>query len=215
MRNLSGFCRECQRRLLAIGAIALFGRHLRVREAVVPQLVQRHLVRGDDELPVARRADLERKILLELGEVCRGDLIEADEVDGRHLDRFAFGDRDGEIHFVLFVVELYVEAGDARIRVSPIGIERLNALQIRIEAGAVEVVLPAPGKDGTLLGRERAFQTSFVNGLGAFERDAVNLDRPFFLASGCKRHGKQRDGPDQGTHGWHSGTIFHATEWAG
>src|SRR5262249_2640699 len=54
---------ERERRFFARGVV-LLRRDLRVRVAVILQLVQRHLVRGDDQLAVARLTDLQRHLLL-------------------------------------------------------------------------------------------------------------------------------------------------------
>ena len=70
--------------------------------------------------------------------------VESDEVDGRNPHRVALLDGHGDVDLILLVVQLDVEANDARVRIAAIGIERLDALQIRVEAGAVEVVLPSP-----------------------------------------------------------------------
>ena len=58
-------------RVLPVRAVFLGCRDLRIRETVVLQFVDRHLVRRDDELPVARRAD-RRNLLHHLREVVVG-----------------------------------------------------------------------------------------------------------------------------------------------
>ena len=108
---------EGERRALSVRAVVLAGLDLRVRIAVILQLVERQLAGRHDQLAVARRADLQRHLVLQRLQVLRrNDIVEADEVDGRNPDRFPFGDRDGDVDRVLFVVQLDVEAGDARVR---------------------------------------------------------------------------------------------------
>ena len=144
IRALARLRGEGHLRVLPVGAVVFGGRDLRIREAVVLQFVDRHLVRRDDELPVARRADLERNLFHHLSEMVGWDHVESDEVDGRNRHRFAFLDGHGDVDLILLVVQLDVEAGDARVRIAAIGKERLDALQIGVEARAVEVVLPSP-----------------------------------------------------------------------
>ena len=84
--------------------------------------------------------------------------VEPDEVDRRDPDRFAFGDGDGDVDRVLFVVQLDVETGHARVGVPAVGVERLDPLQVRVEARPVEECLPAPGQLGALARRERIAQ---------------------------------------------------------
>ena len=115
VRELARLGRERQRRRLPVRPIVFARGDLRVRIAVIAQLVERHFVRRHDELPIARLADLERHALLQIAEVRRRDDVEAGEVDRRDLHRLAFGDRDGEVDCVLLVVELDVEAGDAGV----------------------------------------------------------------------------------------------------
>jgi hypothetical protein len=150
---------------------------------VVLQLVDRHLVRRDDQLPVARRADLERNFLHQGGKVVGWDHVESHEVEGRNLHRCAFLDGHGDVDLILLAVQLDVEADDARVRIAAIGIERLDALQVRIEAGAVEVVLPSPRNNGALPCSKGVLEFSFVDLLDAFEGQTMDRDRAFFLAS--------------------------------
>ena len=78
-------------------------------------------------------------------------------------DRLAFGDRHGEIDLVLLVVQLDVEAGDARVGKAAIGVERLDALEVGVEPRAIEEVLLAPGNFRALAGGERVLQAALVD----------------------------------------------------
>src|SRR5262245_55050190 len=144
--------------------------------AVVSELVDGHLVRGDDERAVARLAGLDRKPRLETVQAIGGNVFEPGEVDRGDENRIAFRDADGDRDLVLRVVELYVEPGDARVRIAAIGVERLDPLQVGIESSAVEVVLAAPGKLRALACRERAAQARLFNGLDAAELEFLDLD---------------------------------------
>jgi len=57
---------------------------------VILQLVQRHLVRRDDQLAIARLAQLQRVLLLQTIEVIHGNRVEAFEIHGIDDDRLAF-----------------------------------------------------------------------------------------------------------------------------
>ena len=116
--------------------------------------------------------------------------VESRKVDRLDEHRRAFGDRHREIDLVLLVVELDVEAGDPRVGIAAVGVERLNPLQVRVEARPVEEVFLAPGNFRALAGRERVLQATFVDRLDAFEREAVNLDGASLLAA----RGQRKDG---------------------
>src|SRR5471032_367776 len=130
----------------------------------------------------------------------RRDDVESGEVNRLHEHRLAFRDRDGEIDFVLLVVELHVEAGDPRVGKSAVGVERLNALQVRVEARTVEEILLAPGDFRALAGRQRIFQTAYVNRLDAVEGEATNLDGPPLLAGGGTREDDENKCGDREAH---------------
>src|SRR5262245_40242205 len=183
IRGLARLRGEGHLRVLPVRAVLFGCRDLRKREAVVPQLVERHLVRRYDELPVARRADLERNLLHHLGEVVGRDYVEPHEVDGRDLHGFAFFDVHGNVDLILPVVQLDVEADDTRVGKAPIRIERLDALEVRVEAGAVEVGLPSPRNNGASPCGEGTPQSSFVHLLDAIERQTTDPDGAFLLAS--------------------------------
>src|SRR5437016_3803280 len=53
---------------------------------------------------------------------------------------------DGDVDLVLLVVELDVKRRDTRVGKTAIAVERLNALQIRLEGAAVEEPLSPPRK---------------------------------------------------------------------
>ena len=72
---------------------------------------------------------------------------------------------------VLFVVQLDVEAGHARIGIPAVGVKRLDPLQVRVEARPVEVRLSAPGQLGALARGERVAQARGVHRLHPDELD--------------------------------------------
>ncbi len=109
VRQLARVRREGHRRLPAIAAVVFAGGHLGVGKAVIFQLVHRHLVGRHDNLPIARLSDLERRLVLEVGEVLGRNAFESGEGDDGHDDRFAFADGHGQVDAVLLVVELDVE----------------------------------------------------------------------------------------------------------
>ena len=160
---------ERQRRGLSVRAIVLRGLDLRVRVAVVLQLVERQLASGHDKLAVARLSNLERHLVLQRVQMVGRNHVEPDEGDGGNPDGFAFGDRDGDVDRVLFVVQLDVETGHARIGIPAVGVERLDPLQVRVEASPVEVRLSAPGQLGALARGERVAQARRVDRLHADE----------------------------------------------
>src|SRR3712207_8230190 len=60
---------------------------------------------------------------------------------GSDAHRLALVDVQGDVDFVLLVVQLHVERADARIGEAAIGVERFDALQIGFEGAAVEIPL--------------------------------------------------------------------------
>jgi hypothetical protein len=132
---------------------------------VVFQLVERHLTSRHDQLPVARLSDLERHLILQRVQMLGGNVVEPYKGNGGNHHRFAFGDRDGDVDGILCVVQLDVESGHARIRISTVGIERLNPLQVRIKARPVEKRLSAPGELRALAGGEGLAQAGGIHRL--------------------------------------------------
>ena len=71
--------------------------------------------------------------------------------DGRDAHRLALVDGHGEVDGVLLVVQLDVEAGDAGVGIAAVGVERLDALEVGVEAGPIEELrLPCPTAASTL-----------------------------------------------------------------
>ena len=206
MRQLPRFGRERHRRFLATAPIVLSGGDLAVRKPVILQLVHRHLVRAGHELPIARLPHLQRHALLQIVEMCRRNDVESGKIDRTNEHRLAFRDRDRQIDFVLPVVELHVEAGDARVGESTIGVERLHALQVRVEARTVEDIFLAPGHFRTLAGRERIVQAADVNRVDAVEGEAVHRDGSAFLARSGTHEGREHERGDREAHHEHVGS---------
>ena len=157
---------------------------------MIAQLVDRHLVRRDDQLPIARPADFQRHALLQVVQMTGRNAVEADEFDGRHPNRLALRNRDRHIDGVLLVVQLDVESGDPRVGIAAIGVKRLDALEIGVEAGPVEIRLPAPRQLRALPRGQHAFQPRLIHRLHPLESEAAHGDRAFFPA-GAARHGDQ------------------------
>ncbi len=170
---------------------------------MILELVDRQLAGAHDQLPVARLSDHQRHPLLEIVEMRRWNVLEAGKVDRLDEHRLALGDRDGEIDFVLFVVQLDVETGDARIGEPAIGVERLDALEIGVEPRSIEVRLLAPGDFRALAGGERVLQAVFVDALDALEREAVNLDGSPLFARDARGEDRNGERDDRETHAWH------------
>ena len=182
MRERSRLGAERQHRLLAVAAIVFAGGDLAVGKAVVLQLVHRHLVGRDHELAIAGLPDLQRYPFLQVVEMGRRDVLEAGEIDRLDEHRRAFVNGDGQIDLILLVVQLDVEAGDARVGVAAVGVERLHPLQIGVEARPIEEGFLAPGDFRALAGGERVLQAALIDSLDALEGQAVDLDRAAFLA---------------------------------
>jgi len=202
VRQLSRLGGERDHRFASVLPVVFRRVHLRVWIAVILQLVHRHLVRADHELAISRLSDRERHPALEIGEMIGRDNVEAFEVDGRHVDGLAFGDGQRDVDGVLLLVQVHVEAGDARVGKSAIGIESLDTLEVRVEPRSIEVCLLAPRQLRALMCGERVLESALVDPLHALKFQAVNLDRPFFLtAARNQREGKQRDSAEARTHG--------------
>ena len=169
VRQRARLRRKRQRRRLPSRPIVFARGDLCVRKAMIAQLVERHFMRRDDELPIARQADRQRRLSLERGEVRRRDDIEAAEHDRRDLDWIAFRDRDADVGRVLLRIELHIEAGHPRVGISTVGVESLDALEVRVEARSVEVILLPPRQDRALVGGEGVFQPRLIDGLHAAE----------------------------------------------
>src|SRR4029079_5578339 len=111
------------------------------------------------------------------------------------------------------LVQLDVEPCHARVGKTAVGIERLDALQVRVEPRTVEEIFFAPGNFRALAGGECVLQPPLVNGVDAVERQAVNLDRAGLLA-GSARGDDEEARNDRQTHGWHYTTITCASRRA-
>ena len=78
------------------------------------------------------------------------DLDHAMDLEWTRMDlavviRIAFDDRDRDIDFVLGTVERDVDARDAGVGKTPVGVECLDPLQVRVEPRTVERRGLAPG----------------------------------------------------------------------
>src|SRR5205085_7132483 len=94
MRDRTWRGRKCQRGALSVGPIVLGDIDLRIRIAVIFQLVECHLVGRHDELAIPWIANLDRHLLFESVEVWLGNnVVESNELDRRDLYRFALGNR--------------------------------------------------------------------------------------------------------------------------
>jgi hypothetical protein len=131
--------------------------------------------------------------------------IESDEVDRRDLDRLPLGDRDRDVDRILLVVQFDVETGHARIRIPAVRIERLNSLQVGVEASTIEERLLSPGQPVALVRRERRPKPRDVDGLHSFEIEGVNNNRPFFLTGG--RSHEQTSEENAGNTSPHVGSL--------
>src|SRR5205823_5599857 len=99
----------------------------------------------------------------------------------RDLHRRAFDDRHRDIDGILLVIQLDVETSDARVWKSAVAVEGLDSFQVRVEARAIEVPLPAPWQLRALARGERVLQARFIDRFDALERELVNLDGAFFF----------------------------------
>src|SRR5207248_2873569 len=120
------------------------------------------------------------------------DRVEADKVDRGDVHRLAFGDRHRQIDCILLVVELDVESGDTRVGITAVGVEGLDAFEVRIEARTIEEILAAPGDLRALTRRQRVLEAAFVDRFDTLEGKAMDLNRPFFFASGRERRGRKK-----------------------
>ncbi len=134
-----------QHELPPAGAGLLFLQlNLGVWISVVAQRIQRALAGGELELAIERPIGLQRESLEQrLAPILRDD-VEPLQLDRSDAHRLAFGDVDGDIDLLLRLVQLDVERGHARIGKTAVAVERLDALEIRLEGAPVEVALPAP-----------------------------------------------------------------------
>src|SRR5215831_13540152 len=120
--------------------------------------------------------------------------IEAGEMNGRDADRFALRDGDGDVGFVLFVVQLDVEGGNTRIGVTAVCVVRPDAFEISVESRLLEGGFLTPRQLGTDARGEHALQLRLVNRLDPAERQGVDLNDAAVLASA----GNQRDDGQDG-----------------
>src|SRR5689334_13519292 len=110
----------------------------------------------------------------------RNHVAEPDKIDRGNLDRLALDDGYRYVDSVLLVVQFDVEAGDTGIRVSAVGVKRLNSLQVGVEPGSVEERLLSPGQLVALTCGERAAEPRRVHSLHALEIQGVDENRPPF-----------------------------------
>ncbi len=179
--DLARFGDEPQRGFLRGRSRLLLRVHLRVRKAVVAQLVDRQFVSRHHQLAVARLTHLQRRARSHFGQVRFRNDVEADEFDGCDLDRLSLRHGDGQLDGILFVVELDVESGDAGIGISAIGVKGLDAFEIRLEPRTVEVVLLAPGDDRAFLGRQHRSKARLVDRIDALEGKRLDRDGSSFF----------------------------------
>src|SRR6185295_3697888 len=138
-------------------------------------------------------SNLDWNRLLQIGEMIGRDDFEADEVDRRDSSRFPFGDRDRDIDRILLVVELCVEARHTRIRISAIGVERLDPLHVGFKPRTIEVELAAPEKFPALPRRERTPQPRLLDRLHAVEFERANDDGAFFFTRAPQRRSENKE----------------------
>ena len=93
------------------------------------------------------------------------------------------------------------KAGHARVRVPAVGVERLNSLQVGVEASTVEERLLSPGQPVALARRERVAEPRRVDRLHALEIERVDENRPFFFTAGrSHEQAREDDAEDTSPH---------------
>ena len=183
--------------------IVLAERHLRVRVAMVAQLVQRPLPHGQQQLAIERTVDAQAHGLGKPPAIGLRQDVETAELDTGNPDRFAFRNVDGDRHPVLGVVEDDIEGADACLRKPAIAIERLDPLQVGFKRPAVEEVLAAPRNPGAFTRLEHPFERVGVDLLDAVKVEAGDLHVALFPASTADGNGKTQNG-NQRAHGGHA-----------
>ena len=182
MCDLARFTDEGELGLQSVGAVVFVDSHLRVRIAMVPQLVERHLARRQHLLFVSRLVQLNRRVLLHRVQVRFRNDVEALVVDRGDDDGLAFVDGQRDVDGVLFRAQRDVEAADSRVRIAAIAVERRNAFEIVVELRAVEEAFRAPEELRARLRHERVRQRAFIDALHALELDRVDQNRSRFAA---------------------------------
>src|SRR4029077_17628757 len=96
---------------------------------------------------------------------------------------------------------LDVETRHTRVRVSAVGVKRLNSLQVRIEASTVEERLFSPRQLVAWMRRKRGAELRHVHRLDALEVEGVDANRPlFFTASRRQCEAREDDADDTSPH---------------
>ena len=168
---------ERDRRLLAVGAVFFVRRDLAIRVPVIAQLVERQIVSRQHRLPVARVADVKRNVLLKRFEMRGRDLVEPLKDDRDDPNGITLVDGERDVHGVMLIVELDVEAGDPSVRITAIRVVRFDPLQVGVEPITVEeIALLRPREPhvderqlGILARRESRPQKGGIDGVHPFE----------------------------------------------
>jgi hypothetical protein len=90
------------------------------------------------------------------------------------------------------------------VRKAAVAIERLEALQIRIECAPVEIALPAPWEPRPFTRLKRSFEGIFIHLLDADKVEAGNPDLTILVAGWTGTGSREDEKRKESAHGRHA-----------
>ncbi len=188
-RLRAGVHGQRHRRVAVLGIARDADANLRERVAGFTRLAQQQVAAADHRVAVDRPPDFQRERAAQHRDALRRDDIGAGQLDIVEQNRLPLVDRDDDIHHVTLAIDVDVRGRGVGPRVAAVGVERFDAAEIRLEAGAGESVLLDPGNAGTGPRHEPLTKPRRVDGGDADQRQAADSQGVFVVVLLCRKRG--------------------------